>query len=58
MRQELGRLMEWQLEGRMARIEIKLLEPELRQVVVKEQQVLEPPQESKQLPMVGLKRLQ
>ena len=57
-RQELGRHMKWQLVGRMARLEVKLLEPELRQVIIKELQVLELPQESEHLPMEGLKRLQ
>lgn len=57
-RQELGRHMEWQLVGRMARLEVKLLESELQQVIIKELQVLELPQESEHLPMEGLKRLQ
>ena len=56
--QELERHMEWQLVGRMARLEVKLLEPELQQVIIKELLVLELPQESEHLPMEGLKRPQ
>jgi hypothetical protein len=56
--QELERHMEWQLVGRMARLEVKLLEPELQQVIIKELQVLELPRESEHLPMEGLKRPQ
>ena len=50
--------MEWQLVGRMERLEVKLLEPELQQVVIKELLVVELPQESEHLPMEGPKRLQ